>query len=175
MAMMARPRHVRDAGDLRATAGHIVERLTALRLTLATAESCTGGALAALITEIPGCGEIFQGGFVCYAKQAKANVLGVSPSLMSSETAVSRRVAEAMARGALERLDSDVALAVTGVAGPQPDEDGNPVGLVHTVVVSRAGNVDHLEQRLEGVQPEALRQAVLLGALHLLAETVARR
>lgn len=172
---MARPQQTGDASDLPRMAGDVVKRLAALRLTLTTAESCTGGALAAVITEAPGCGGVFQGGFVCYAKHAKETLLGVSPSLMSAESAVSRRVAEAMARGALERLDSDFAVAVTGVAGPAPDEDGNPVGLVHTAIVSRAGNVDHLEQRLEGVPPQALRQAVLVGAIRLLSETVERR
>ena len=158
-----------------ALARRIVDQLAEDKLTLATAESCTGGALACALSAAPGSGEIFEGGFVCYSKRAKERVLGVSAVVLSEDTAVSRRVAEAMARGARERMDCDLAIAITGVTGPEPDEDGNPVGLVHCSVSSRAGSSDHLEQRLEGVPPDALREDVLLGALRLLSAALDRR
>ena len=158
-----------------ALAQHIVERLAENGLTLATAESCTGGALACAFAATPGSGEIFQGGFVCYSKRAKERALGVSPVLLSEDTAVSRGVVEAMARGARERMDCDFAVAITGVTGPEPDDDGNPVGLVHSAVAARAGNLDHLEQRLEGAAPETLREEAILGALRLLKAALDRR
>ncbi|AHB49602.1 competence damage-inducible protein A [Hyphomicrobium nitrativorans NL23] len=156
-------------------ARRIVERLAKSGLTLTTAESCTGGALACTFATIPGSGEIFQGGFVCYSKRAKERALGVSPVVLGKDTAVSRRVAEMMARGARERMDCDLAVAITGVIGPEADEDGNPVGLVHSAVAARAGNMDHLEQRLEGLAPETLRDEAILGALRLLAAALDRR
>lgn len=153
----------------------IVRRLADEGLTLATAESCTGGALACALSATRGSGEIFPGGFVCYSKRAKERVLGISPVLISEDTAVSRRIAEAMAHGARERLDCDLAVAITGVTGPEPDEDGNPVGLVHSAVAARAGNIDHLEQRLEGMPATALREEAILGALRLLSAALDRR
>lgn len=158
-----------------ALARRIVEQLTEEKLTLATAESCTGGALAGILSAAPGSGEIFEGGFVCYSKRAKERVLGVSPAVIAETTAVSRRVVEAMAHGARDRLDCDFAVAITGVTGPEPDEDGNPVGRVHSAVAARAGNVNHLEQTLQGVPPETLREEAILGALRLLAAALDRR
>ncbi|MBQ2297349.1 MAG: nicotinamide-nucleotide amidohydrolase family protein, partial [Ruminiclostridium sp.] len=100
-------------------------------LTLGTAESCTGGLIAKLMTDLPGSSQVFNGGIVSYTNGVKAGVLGVSQDLLDEYGAVSAQVAEAMARGAKAVLGCDVAVSATGVAGPDSDDRGNPVGLVY--------------------------------------------
>lgn len=100
-------------------------------LTVGTAESCTGGLIAKLITDLPGSSALFQGGIVSYTNEVKAGVLGVPQDMLEQYGAVSPQVAEAMARGAKKALGCDIALSTTGVAGPDPDDRGNPIGLVY--------------------------------------------
>ena len=100
-------------------------------LTMGTAESCTGGLIAKLMTDLPGSSQVFNGGIVSYTNGVKAGVLGVSQELLDQYGAVSAQVAEAMARGAKEVLGCDIAVSATGVAGPDSDDRGNPVGLVY--------------------------------------------
>ena len=100
-------------------------------LTLGTAESCTGGLIAKLITDLPGASAVLKGGIVSYTKEVKAGVLGVPEDMLEKYGAVSPQVAESMARGAKKVLGCDIALSATGVAGPDPDDRGNPVGLVY--------------------------------------------
>ncbi|MGM9566320.1 competence/damage-inducible protein A [Evtepia sp.] len=100
-------------------------------LTLGTAESCTGGLIAKLITDLPGASAVLKGGIVSYTNQVKTGVLEVPQALLEEYGAVSPQVAEAMARGAKKVLGCDIALSATGVAGPDPDDRGNPVGLVY--------------------------------------------
>ncbi|MDO4517483.1 MAG: competence/damage-inducible protein A [Bacillota bacterium] len=100
-------------------------------LTLGTAESCTGGLIAKLITDLPGASAVLKGGVVSYTNEVKAGVLGVPEDMLEKYGAVSPQVAEAMARGARKVLGCDIALSATGVAGPDPDDRGNPVGLVY--------------------------------------------
>jgi PncC family amidohydrolase len=95
-------------------------------LTIVTAESCTAGKLSALLSEASGAAEHLHGSFVTYTKANKVKALGVDPGLLKAKGAVCREVAVAMAEGALHRSPADVAVAITGVAGPDPDEDGNP-------------------------------------------------
>ena len=107
-------------------------RLAARRgLMLATAESCTGGLVAALITEIPGSSDVFDRGFVTYSNAAKAESLDVAPALLNPFGAVSAEVAGAMATGALAHSRADVAVSITGIAGPGGGSPEKPVGLVH--------------------------------------------
>ncbi len=103
-------------------------RLAGLRM--ATAESCTGGLIAAALTEIPGSSDVVECGFVTYSNAAKTGMLGVPELLIADHGAVSRSVARAMAEGALARSQADIAVAVTGVAGPGGATPGKPVGLV---------------------------------------------
>lgn len=98
--------------------------------TLATAESCTGGGIGAALTAVPGSSAVFKGGIISYTNEVKEKLLGVDPELLNREGAVSAPVAEAMARGARKALKSDVAVSVTGLAGPDGDDYGNPVGTV---------------------------------------------
>lgn len=97
---------------------------------LATAESCTGGMVAAALTDIAGSSAVVERGFVTYSNRAKAQLLGIDPALIEAHGAVSQEVAEAMARGALARSATDVAVAVTGIAGPDGGSADKPVGLV---------------------------------------------
>lgn len=106
-------------------------------LKVVTAESCTGGLIATLLSEAPGAAEYFDGGFVCYTPAQKSAALGIEPHLIETRGAVSEEVARAMVQGALENSDADIALAVTGVAGPDSDEKGNPVGLVYIAIARR--------------------------------------
>lgn len=113
--------------------------LTARGATLTTAESCTGGLLAARITEVPGCSRYFLQGAVTYANEAKSSLLGVSRALIEAHGAVSEEVAAAMAKGARAGTDADYALSVTGVAGPQGGSPAKPVGLVFIGLADRRG------------------------------------
>ncbi len=105
--------------------------LEALRgKTLVTAESCTGGGIGAALTAVPGSSDVYKGGIISYTNWVKHNLLGVDQKLLDTLGAVSAPVAEAMAEGARKVLRADIAVSVTGLAGPGGDEFGNPVGLV---------------------------------------------
>ena len=99
--------------------------------TLATAESCTGGGIGAALTAIPGISAVYKGGIISYSNEVKCDQLGVDPLILDREGAVSALVAEQMASGGRERLQTDVCVSVTGLAGPDGDEYGNPVGTVY--------------------------------------------
>ena len=99
--------------------------------TLATAESCTGGGIGAALTAIPGSSRVYKGGVISYTNEVKQNLLGVDREVLERYGAVSRQVAETMAVGVRERLGTDVAVSVTGLAGPDGDDRGNPVGTVY--------------------------------------------
>ena len=121
---------------LKERAEKTIRRLRRNNQTLVTAESCTSGLLAALLSKPEGAGDVLEGGFVCYSKEQKCVALHVSPIILKKKTAVSAEVATEMARGALKRSNATTAIAVTGVLGPKPDEDGNPVGLVYLGIAS---------------------------------------
>ena len=109
-------------------------------LTIATAESCTGGLVAHLLTEIPGSSAYLRGGIVAYANEVKRDALGVPDALLAAHGAVSAQVALAMADGARQRLGVDIAVSVTGVAGPDGGSDEKPVGLTYIAVADEAGS-----------------------------------
>jgi nicotinamide-nucleotide amidase len=158
---------------LREAAVRLVRCAKSQGRSVATVESCTAGALACLLADAEGASDVFHGGFVVYTKAAKSAAVGVPPELIEEHTAVSREVALAMARGALERLPADVVVAVTGVTGPDPDEDGNPVGLVHIAAVSRNGGELHVERRFGQRAKEEVLQETIGESLNLLLELVA--
>lgn len=116
--------------DLTALARRVLELAAEKNLSIVAAESCTAGKLCVLLSEAPGAAERLHGGFVTYTKAAKRHALGVSPTLLQEKGAVCGDVAAAMARGAFAHSPADIAISITGVAGPAPDEDGNPVGRV---------------------------------------------
>jgi nicotinamide-nucleotide amidase len=117
----------------------LLDRCRDAGLRLATAESCTGGLVAGLLTEIPGSSDVVERGFVVYSDQAKHELLAVSQELIQSHGAVSEPVARAMAEGAVSRAPVDLAVAVTGIAGPGGGSAAKPVGLVHFAGVRRGG------------------------------------
>jgi nicotinamide-nucleotide amidase len=117
--------------DLLDQARALLDAMRAKGLTLATAESCTGGLIAALLTEIPGSSEVFTHGYVTYANAAKTQMVGVDAALIAAHGAVSEQVARAMAEGALATSGASIAIAVTGIAGPSGGTREKPVGLVH--------------------------------------------
>lgn len=135
-------------------------------LRLATAESCTGGLIAACLTEIAGSSDVFERGFVTYSNEAKTELLGVSASLIAEHGAVSEPAAHAMAEGALARSPADIALAVTGIAGPDGGTAEKPVGLVYIAAARRGGPV-RVERHLFEGDRGAVRRATVHAALAL--------
>lgn len=120
----------------------VVSHLRERQRSVATAESCTGGLIAKRLTDVPGASDIFQSGYVTYANEAKQRMLGVQSSLLEQYGAVSEQVARAMAEGALSRSEADVAVAVTGIAGPTGAVEGKPVGTVWTAWAFRDGQTE---------------------------------
>jgi nicotinamide-nucleotide amidase len=144
-----------------------VARLVDRRETLATAESLTGGLVAATLVEIPGVSAVFRGGFVVYATELKAVLAGVPSELLAERGPVDPDVAKALATGARERCGADWGVATTGVAGPEP-QDGKPVGLVYVAVADRHG-ADVRELKLEGNRAD-IRTESVMAVLSLLSE-----
>ena len=135
------------------TLEQVVVRLArAASKTIATAESCTGGRVASSLTNVPGASEIFRYGWVTYANEAKTRELGVPAELLAKHGAVSPEVARAMAEGALRESDADLAVAVTGIAGPGGGSAEKPVGLVYFALARRDGATPTLERRLSQVR-----------------------
>jgi nicotinamide-nucleotide amidase len=141
---------------------------------IVTAESCTAGKLAALLSEAPGASERLHGGFVTYTKDNKSKALGVPAALLKQKGAVCRDVAVEMAAGALARSPANVAVAITGVAGPEPDEDGNPVGLVCIAVVAQNGQPIPIEKCYEQMGHDAIQESAMADALTELIGAIAR-
>lgn len=136
--------------------------------TLVTAESCTVGAVANALSRVRGAGELLQGGFITYTKDMKAHTLGVPMALLQSRTAVCAEVAEAMALGALQRSPATLAVAVTGVAGPDKDEDGNPVGLVFCCAARSGVRPLVARFQFDGLKPDDIVAAAVCESLRLL-------
>jgi nicotinamide-nucleotide amidase len=152
----------------------LADRLIALYrsrgLMLATAESCTGGLVAALLTEIAGSSAVVERGFVTYSNAAKEELLGVAPALLATHGAVSPQIAGAMAQGALDHSRADFAVAITGIAGPGGGTPEKPVGLVHFATAGRTGGVRTCERRFGAAGRAAVRRASLVLALELLRD-----
>jgi nicotinamide-nucleotide amidase len=155
------------APSLRQRAADILAFYADQGLTLATAESCTGGLICGLLTEIPGSSKVVERGYVTYSDRAKEECLGVSPDLLDRFGAVSAEVAEAMADGALYHSAAEVALSVTGIAGPDGGSPEKPVGLVY-FGYGRAGQIATLEKRFGNLGRTEIRLAAVQTALDLL-------
>jgi nicotinamide-nucleotide amidase len=140
-------------------------------LSLATAESCTGGLLASLLTDVEGAAHAFERGFVTYSNEAKAELLGVDPALLEDPGPVSEPVARAMAEGALARSRADLAVSVTGFAGP--GGPGDTPGLVHFGLAVRGGPTRCLKKQFRETDRAGVRLAALKTALDLFEEGLA--
>ena len=136
-------------------------------LKIATAESCTGGLIAAAFTEIPGSSDVFERGFVTYSNEAKSELLGIDPKLIEREGAVSEPVARAMADGALVGSNAGLSIAVTGIAGPGGGTTEKPVGLVHIAVAREGQETRHHELRLGNLSRSDIRHQTVRSALEL--------
>lgn len=147
----------------------LLDTLAARDLTVATAESCTGGLIAAALTEIAGSSKVVDRGFVTYSNQAKQDMLGVRAETLATVGAVSRQTAEEMARGAQSRSGASLTVAVTGIAGPGGGSAEKPVGLVHLAAASRTRLI-HREMRYGDLGRTEIRLATLRTALTLLIE-----
>lgn len=155
--------------EMSVAAAAAVHRLVERRETMATAESLTGGLVAATVVEIPGVSAVYRGGMVVYATELKARLAGVPEALLAERGPVDADVAAALASGARDRCGADWGLATTGVAGPEP-QDGNPVGLVY-VAVAGPDRVEVRELRLSGNR-DAVRTESVTAVLQLLADTL---
>lgn len=153
-----------------ALARRVLAEARARGFTIATAESCTGGMVAAALTAIAGSSDVFTHGFVTYANAAKTAMIGVPAALIAARGAVSAEVAAAMAEGALKASGASLAVAITGVAGPGGGSAEKPVGLVHLAVAARDGAVNRIERRYDAALGRAgIRRAAMIDALDLLA------
>ncbi|WP_292066801.1 CinA family protein [Brevundimonas sp. UBA7664] len=157
--------------DIQTLARQVIEAAAARGLTIATAESCTGGLVAGALTAIAGSSAVVERGFVTYSNAAKTELLGVSAELIEAVGAVSEPVARAMADGALARSRATVSVSVTGIAGPGGGSADKPVGLVHFAAVGPSGAV-HVERRFDDIGREAVRLESVHAALGLLLDRI---
>lgn len=161
--------------NLIAGAAALLDQFRAAELKIATAESCTGGLVAELLTEIPGSSAVVDRGFVVYSNEAKEHMLGVPAETIRTHGAVSEATARAMAEGALEASRADVAVSVTGVAGPDGGTPAKPVGLVHFACARRGAPTVAREVRFGDIGRSNVRLASVRLALELLEAAAAVR
>ena len=152
--------------DARATA--LLQACRARGWMVATAESCTGGLVAALLTEIPGSSDVVERGFVTYSNEAKSEMLGVPAAVIAGHGAVSEPVARAMAEGALAHSRAQLAISITGIAGPGGGSAAKPVGLVHFGLAVRGRPTQHRERRYGDLGRVQIRAGAVEDALALL-------
>ncbi|HUO03032.1 MAG TPA: CinA family protein [Rhizomicrobium sp.] len=156
---------------LRDQARDLLDAARAKNIRIATAESCTGGLIAGLLTEIPGSSDVVERGFVTYSNEAKEEALGVPAALLRKYGAVSDQVARAMADGALRHARAQLAIAVTGIAGPGGGSADKPVGLVHVALADGHNIVSH-EFRFGDIGRSEVRLATVKEALKLLRAVI---
>jgi nicotinamide-nucleotide amidase len=159
-----------DLAPLLPLARELIERCIAVRATIATAESCTGGLVAGVLTEIAGSSAVVDRGMVTYSNAAKSALLGIPPDVIARHGAVSETVARAMAEGALACSTASLVVAITGIAGPGGGSPEKPVGLVHFAAASRGGPLNHMRCLFPDEGRSAIRLAAVRQALTMLRE-----
>lgn len=159
--------------DIRGQAETLLEHFRSRKLKIATAESCTGGLIIAALTEIAGSSNVVDRGFITYSNDAKEAMLGVDPDVLANKGAVSAETCRAMVAGALKNSNADVAVAVTGVAGPGGGSVMKPVGLVHIAAGSKDA-VEHREFRFGTIGRDKIRLETVRAALDMLATSTAQ-
>ncbi len=153
--------------ELVGSADALIASCRAKRLKIATAESCTGGLVASLLTSIAGSSDVFDRGFITYSNDAKMDMLGVELQTLKQNGAVSAECAREMAQGALGHSDADISVSVTGIAGPSGGSPGKPVGLVYFCAAGPAGTCP-MEKRFGALTRDDIRLASVEVALKLL-------
>jgi nicotinamide-nucleotide amidase len=153
-----------------AAAKRVIETAIAQKLTIATAESCTGGLVAGALTEIAGSSAAVLNGFVTYSNEAKQRMLGVPAATIDTKGAVSRETALAMAQGALKNSPADLSVAITGIAGPGGGSAEKPVGLVQFAAARRGGKTILREERFGDLGRSEIRRRSVLVALGMLEQ-----
>jgi len=156
--------------EITAAVNKLLDRCKAKTLTVATAESCTGGLVAAAISEISGSSAVLDRGFVTYSNEAKQQMLGVTPATIDVYGAVSTECADEMAKGALAHAEVDLAVSITGIAGPTGATPGKPIGLVYFCAASRSGRVIAHDRKFGDIGRTKVRRASVLQALAMLQE-----
>lgn len=156
------------SSELLRLATEVLEKARQQRLHLATAESCTGGLVAGLLTEIPGSSDVLERGFVVYSNRAKTELLGVTEERIAADGAVSEAVARQMAEGALAHSQAQIAIAVTGVAGPGGGSADKPVGLVYIAAARRARATLHERHQFGEIGRDSIRLKSVGAAMLLL-------
>ena len=157
-----------DDPTLLEKAANLLETFKDRQLTLTTVESCTGGLIAATLTSVSGSAAVIEMGMITYSNRAKHELVGVPEGLLAEHGAVSEPVARAMARGGLSRSGADVAIAVTGIAGPGGGSPAKPVGLVHLAAAARDGSIVH-ERLVFSGDRASVRAKTVAAALELVA------
>jgi nicotinamide-nucleotide amidase len=160
--------------EIHARASAVLIACRARKLIVATAESCTGGLVAAALTEIAGSSDVVDRGFVTYSNAAKEEMLGVPAQTLAQHGAVSRETAEAMAQGAVARAGVHIAVSITGIAGPGGGSAEKPVGLVHFGAAGRDGQKLHRELRFGDIGRAAVRRQSVIEALDLMLAVAGR-
>ncbi len=151
----------------------LLDHTKAQGLTIVTAESCTGGLIAATLASVPGASASLERGFVTYSNEAKSEMLGVPADLIARRGAVSQEVALAMVDGALKHSPGDIAVAVTGIAGPTGGSESKPVGLVHIAAARRGGARLHEEKRFGDIGRHEVQSETVAVALALMQRLLA--
>ena len=141
-------------------------------LHIATAESCTGGLIIGALTEIAGSSDVVDRGFITYTNRAKMESLGVSADTLKIDGAVSPETAIAMSIGAIQNSSANIAVSVTGIAGPGGGSEHKPVGLVHMAAIKRGGNALHQEHKFGDIGRSEVREATIVAALKLLTKVI---
>lgn len=155
-------------------AENLLQRCRAAKVMLATAESCTGGLIAATLTEIAGSSDVVERGYVTYSNDAKIYALGIPAEIVAGHGAVSEPVARAMAEGCLRKSKADIAIACTGIAGPGGGTPTKPVGLVHIAVAAHGQETMHQRMTYGEIGRSAVRLATVEDALNLAGEMLAQ-
>jgi nicotinamide-nucleotide amidase len=159
------------SADLVASAGRLLSQCRSMGMKITSAESCTGGLVAAVLTEIPGSSDVVERGFVTYSNEAKIDMLGVTAAVIDRHGAVSAAVAVAMAEGALKHSRADIAVAITGIAGPGGGTPQKPVGLVYIAVERRGKGAEASRFNFAGSRQD-IRLESVREALRLLTEAL---
>ena len=159
--------------ELKKLADALIERAQQADLGIVAAESCTAGLMCQVLADAKGASDVFHGGFVTYSKEHKSCALGVPDALLHEKGAVCPEVARGMAEGALRHSKAGISAAITGVAGPEPDEDGNPVGRVCIAVARRGFPAREFERHYPNIGRDAIRERAVADALRAMTEALA--